>query len=245
LLGGRSTTIAGFRRREQGAPHGEENTCVDAHSPVALRSDRGSSWLARWRCGTGQAGDAADRRRGTGGGEPGCAGAGLLRARRRAWPGLPQRRAAGAAEDGGRPDRVCSAADRRARCAVPLRDPRPSERPDRGAGGSGRGAAGPRPVGARHRGRLPGRDRPAAAVAHGGLRTRRAALGRLSGLRGPGPRRIRHCLSVRRRHRRAHPAWPAPRAGDGGLGLHGDRREGTARADGGVEGRGRRKMPRR
>ena len=179
---------AGCRRRQQGAPHGEENTCIDAHPPIAVRADRGTPGLAGRPGGTGQAGDAADRRGGAGGGVPGCARPRLLRARRRGRPGLSQRRADGPAEDGGGADRLRRAAGRRPRGAVPLGDPQPSEGPDRGAGGAGGRAAGPRPLGARHRGRLPRRERPAALVAHRGLRARRAALGRLPGLRQPRPR---------------------------------------------------------
>ena len=41
-------------------------------------------------------------------------------------------------------------------------------------------------------------------------RARRAALGRLPGLRHPRPERVRDRLPVRRRHRRAHPSRPAP-----------------------------------
>jgi hypothetical protein len=131
---------------------------------------------------------------------------------------------------------ILGAADRRPRRAVPLRDPRASQGPHRGARGPGGGAAGARPVGARHRGRLPRRDRAAALVAHGGLGARRAALGRLPGVRHPRPERVRHRLSLRRRHRRAHPARPAARAGDGGLGLHRDRHQGAAAPDGGLQG---------
>ena len=57
-------------------------------------------------------------------------------------------------------------------------------------------------------------------------RSRRSAsgCGPTTGVRRPRPERVRHRLSVRRRHRRAHPSRPAARAGDGGLGLHCDRR---------------------
>ena len=154
---------AGCRRRQQGAPHGEENTRIDAHPPIAVRADRGTSGLAGRPGGTGQAGDAADRRGGAGGGVPGCARPRLLRARRRGRPGLSQRRADRPAEDGGGADRLRRTAGRRARGAVPLGDPQPPEGPDRGARGAGGRAAGPRPLGARHRGRLPRRERPAAA----------------------------------------------------------------------------------
>ena len=64
---------AGCRRRQQGAPHGEENTRIDAHPPIAVRADRGASGLAGRAGRTGQAGDAADRGGGSGGGVPRCA----------------------------------------------------------------------------------------------------------------------------------------------------------------------------
>ena len=52
----------------------------------------------------------------------------------------------------------------------------------------------------------------------------------------PRPERVRHRLSVRRRHRRAHPSRPAARAGAGGLGPHRDRRQGAAAPDGRLQG---------
>ena len=98
------------------------------------------------------------------------------------------------------------------------------------------GALGPRPVGSRHRGRLSRRERTAAPVARGGLGARRAAVGRLPGVRRPRPERARHRLSVRRRHCRAHPAGEQARAGDGGPGLHLGRGQGPASPDGGFKG---------
>jgi transposase len=64
---------AGCRRRQQGAPDGEENTRVDAYLPIAVRPDRGASGFAGRACGAGEAGDAADRGGGSGGGVPGRA----------------------------------------------------------------------------------------------------------------------------------------------------------------------------
>jgi len=84
-----------------------------------------------------------------GGGEPRRAGTRVLRTRGGTRPGLAQRRAAGPAEDGGGDGRLCGAADRRARRAVPLADPRAAEGLHSGARGPGGRAAGPRPVGAR------------------------------------------------------------------------------------------------
>jgi len=234
--GGLWTTAAGCRRRQQGAPHGEENTRFDADPPIAVRADRGASGVAGRAGGAGQACDAADRGGGLGSGVPRCARPRLLRARGRGRPGLSQRHTDGATENGGGADRLRRAAGRRPGRAVPLGDPLASERPDRSAGGAGGRALGPRSLGARHRGRLSRRERPAAAVAHRRLGARRAALGRLPGLRHPRPRRIRDRLPLRRRHRRAHPAGAAARAGDGGLGLHRDRRQGAAPPDGRLEG---------
>ena len=125
---------AGCRRRQHGAPHGEENTRIDAHPPFVVQTDRGTPGLAGRPGGTGQAGDAADRRGGAGGGVPGCARPRLLRARRRGRPGLSQRRAAWPAEDCGGADRLRSTPGRRPRGTVPLGNPQPPEGPDRGAG---------------------------------------------------------------------------------------------------------------
>ena len=92
---------------------------------------------------------------------------------------------------------------------------------------------------ARHRGRVPPRDRSTVAVADCGVRDRRAAVGRRPGVRGPRSVGVRHRLSVRRRHCRAHPARPEARAGAGSLGLHGERRQGPVAPDGRLQ-RGRR-----
>ena len=167
---------------------------------------------------------------------PGRARPRLPRARRRGRSGPSQRRAGRTAEDGRGHDRLRRAAGRRARRALPLGDPRPPEGPHRGARGAGGRTAGPRAVGPRHRGRLPRRERPTAAVAHGGLRTGRAALGRLPGLRQPRSRRAQGRLPLRRRDRGAHPARPAARACDGGLGVHRHRSQGAARADDRLQG---------
>jgi cysteine desulfurase len=69
--------------------------------------------------------------------------------------------------------------------ALPLRAASASEGPQRGPGGTGHRDAGAWAFGARHRGCLQGRERPAPAVAHGGLGAGRAAVGRLPGLRRP------------------------------------------------------------
>ena len=134
-------------------------------------------------------------------------------------PGLAQRRARGPSADGGRAGRLCGAADRRPRGDVPLRDPRQPEGPHPGTGGPGGGASGARPLCARHRGRVQGRERAVIAVADGGLGDRRAAVGGLPGVRRPRSVGVRHRLPVRGRHRRAHPPWPEARAGAGGLGF--------------------------
>ena len=58
-----------------------ENTGIDAHPPIALRSDQGPSWR---RPMAGAFGDAADHRGGFGGGELRCPRP--LRTRSEAWP---------------------------------------------------------------------------------------------------------------------------------------------------------------
>ena len=219
-----------------GAAHEQESTAVDAHPRDPVVADRGAAVVARRALGAGEARHPPDPGGGARGGDPGCAGAGLLRARRRGGPRLSQRLPHRSAEDGGGGDRVLRAAGRRAGRAVPLRDPRARQGPDRGAGGAGRRDAGAGPVGAGHRGRLSRRRRAAAAVAHGGVRARRAAVAGLPGLRRAGPERARDRPPVRGRHRRARPPRSAARARHGGLGLHGDGPARAAAPDGGVEG---------
>ena len=206
------------------APHGEENTGVDAHPPIAFRRDRRTSVVAEGTRGAGQAGDALDYRGDVGGGGAGRGRPGVLRARGGAGQGLSQRLSAGPAEDRGGSDRLFGAPGRRQAGAVPLGDPRTSEGADASAGGPGDGAARPWPFGARHRGRVPRRERPAAAVAHRGLGDRRAAVGGLPGVCEPGPLRIRHHLPVRRWDRRTASSGAATRAGAGGLGAYRRRR---------------------
>ena len=153
--------------------------------------------------------------------ELGHAGAGVLRARGEARARLPQWRAQRPVEDGGRLRRLFGAADRWPGRAVPFRDRRTSQGTDASAREFGRRAAGARSVGARHRGRLPRRDRATLVVEDGGVGDRRAVRPCTTSSSPTGAhQRVRHRLSVRRRHRRSGAAGRT-RAGAGGLGLYG------------------------
>ncbi|MFO7855975.1 MAG: IS256 family transposase [Paracoccaceae bacterium] len=71
------------------------------HPRVPVRADRGAAVVARRAVGAGAARHAPDPGGGAGGRDPGRAGAGLLRARRRGGSRLPQRLPHRTAEDGG------------------------------------------------------------------------------------------------------------------------------------------------
>src|SRR5512133_2219858 len=180
ILAEETQTGAGGCRRQQGGTPVEESTGVDAYAPIAFGRDRGTPVVAGGTRGAGEAGDAADHRGDVGGGGAGRGRSGLLRARGSAGLGLSQRLSAWPAEDRGS-DGLLGAPGRRQAGAVPLGDPRTPEGANASLGGPGHRAPRPRPFGARHRGRVPRRERTTLAVAHRGLGDRRAPVGGLPG----------------------------------------------------------------
>src|SRR6266481_3135842 len=96
---------------------------------------------------------------------------------------------------------------------------------------------GARALGARHRGCVQRRERPAVVIEDSGVAAWRAAVGGLPGVCPARLERIRNHLSVCRWHCRAFEAWRQTRACSGGLGLYDRGPSGAAAYDGRLQGR--------
>src|SRR6266498_2956702 len=159
-----------------------------------------------------------------------------LRAGRWRGGGLPQRVPAGPDEDGRGDDGVLRPTGARHARAVCFGDQGEPGRPDASARGSGGRTLRAWAVDPRHRGHLHRRGWPPAALARGGERDHRAAMGGVRGVHQARSVRVPDRLSLRRWDCRAAARWPPARGGDCGLGHRRGWPQGAAASHGRLEG---------